>query len=82
LFLLKSAIKNIKSDFMDLTYIIWKEKDVFQAYCLNTDLSRAGRTKEEALASLDEALERHFNKQKPKFVEIQKPEIIKAQVTI
>ena len=47
----------------DLKNVVWKEGKYFVAQCLNVDVSSFGKTKKEALANLNEALEL-FTKEK------------------
>lgn len=39
---------------------IWKEGEWFIAQCIEADVASQGKTKEDALANLREALELHF----------------------
>ena len=39
---------------------VWREEDWFVAQCLEVDVASQGRSEEEALANLREALELHF----------------------
>ncbi len=39
---------------------IWKEDNWYIAQCIEVDVASQGKTKEEALANLREALELHF----------------------
>ena len=39
---------------------VWKEGKFYVAQCLNVDVSSFGKTKQEALRNLDEALELSF----------------------
>lgn len=39
---------------------IWREGDWFVSQCLELDIASQGKTEEEALANLKEALELHF----------------------
>ncbi len=39
---------------------VWEEDNWFVAQCLEVDVASQGKTEEEALASLREALELHF----------------------
>jgi predicted RNase H-like HicB family nuclease len=39
---------------------VWQEGDWFVAQCLEVDVASQGRTKQEALKNLSEALELHF----------------------
>ena len=51
------------------------------AQCLNVDVSSFGRTKKEALANLDEALELYFEDIKiPKITKIERPELVKMSI--
>ena len=43
-----------------LKNIVWKEGKYFVALCFNVDVSSFGRTREQALANLKEALELYF----------------------
>lgn len=45
---------------IELKNVIWKEGKYFVAWNINTDVSSFGKTKKEALESLQEALELHF----------------------
>ncbi len=45
---------------IELKNVIWKEGKFFVAWNINTDVSSFGKTKKEALDSLREALELHF----------------------
>lgn len=44
----------------DLKNVVWKEGKYYVAWNINTDVSSFGKTKKEALGSLQEALELHF----------------------
>ena len=39
---------------------VWREGDWFVAQCLDVDVASQGRSEDEALANLKEALELHF----------------------
>lgn len=39
---------------------VWREADWYVSLCLEVDVASQGRTEEEALANLKEALELHF----------------------
>ncbi len=39
---------------------VWKEGDWFVAQCLDVDVASQGKTEDEALSNLKEALELHF----------------------
>ena len=45
---------------IDLKTVVWKEGEYFVAWCLNVGISSFGQSREEALASLQEALELYF----------------------
>ena len=45
---------------INLKNVVWKEDKYYVAWNINTDISSFGKTKKEALASLQEALELHF----------------------
>jgi predicted RNase H-like HicB family nuclease len=56
---------------------VWKEGKFYVAQCLNVDVSSFGKTKKEALAALDEALELYFEDIKaPKVTKIEKLELV------
>lgn len=66
---------------IELKNVVWKEGAYFVAQCLNVDISSFGKTKKEALASLDEALELYFEDvKKPKVAMVHNPEIIKLSI--
>ena len=50
---------------MRFTVTVWEEDDWFVAQCLEVDVASQGNTEEEALASLREALELHFEPPTP-----------------
>ncbi len=45
---------------IDLKNVVWKEGKYYVAWNINTSISSFGKTKKEALSSLQEALELHF----------------------
>ncbi len=62
---------------MDLKNVVWKEDSYYVAQCLNVDVSSFGKTKKDALANLDEALELYFEDvKKPLVTRIQSPQIV------
>lgn len=66
---------------LELKNVVWKEGKYYVAQCLNVDVSSFGKTKKEALAALDEALELYFEDIKtPKVIKIEKPEIVKMSI--
>ena len=65
---------------IQLQNVVWKEGKFYVAQCLNVEVSSFGKTKKEALANLNEALELYFEDQKPtKLIEIENPSIVKYQ---
>jgi len=51
-------MKNIRK--IDLKSVVWKEGKYYVSHCLDVDVSSFGKTKEEALKMLAEALELYF----------------------
>jgi len=45
---------------IELKNVVWKEGKYFVAWNINTDVSSFGKTKKEAMESLKEAMELHF----------------------
>lgn len=45
---------------IDLKSVVWKEGKYYISQCLDVDVSSFGKTKKEALAMLQEALELYF----------------------
>ena len=45
---------------IDLKSVVWKEGDYYISQCLDVDVSSFGKTKKEALAMLQDALELYF----------------------
>lgn len=61
----------------DLKNVVWKEGKFFVAQCLNVDVSSFGKTRKEALANLNEALELYFeDTSKQEISRIERPEIV------
>lgn len=61
-----------------LQNIVWKEDEYYVAQCLNVDVSSFGKTKNEAIKNLDEALELYFeDEKKPQISKVERPEIRK-----
>ena len=66
---------------IDLKNVVWKEGKHYVAQCLNVDVSSFGKTKKEALASLDEALGLYFEDVRtPKVTKIERPELVKMSI--
>ena len=63
----------------NLNNVVWKEGKHYVAQCLNVDISSFGKTKKEALANLQEAIELYFEDMKViKIVKVEKPELIQS----
>jgi len=62
----------------DFTVSMWQEDDLFVAQCLEVDVASQGRTEEEAIANLREALELHFEEP----VADWKPRLVKVEVEV
>lgn len=45
---------------INLQSVVWKEGDYYISQCLDVDISSFGKTKKEALAMLQDALELYF----------------------
>ncbi len=66
---------------VQLKNVVWKEDKYFVAQCLNVDVSSFGKTKKEALANLDEALELYLDDQnKIKITKIERPEVVATRI--
>ncbi|KPJ55783.1 hypothetical protein AMJ49_06370 [Parcubacteria bacterium DG_74_2] len=66
---------------IDLKNVVWKEGKYYVAQCLNVDVSSFGKTKKEALDSLDEALELYFEDIKaPRVIKVERPEVVKRSL--
>ncbi len=62
---------------INLKNVVWKEGKYYIAQCLNVDVSSFGKTKKEALANLDEALELYFEDIKtPRLTKVERPELV------
>ena len=62
---------------IDLKNVVWKEGKYYVAWNLNTAVSSFGSTKKEALASLREALELHFEDiPVSKIYKIKRPDLV------
>ena len=60
-----------------LYYIIWQEGKYYVSQCLNVDISSFGKTRQEAIDNLNEAVQLYFEEKGP--VEhdlIENPEIV------
>ena len=62
---------------IDFKSVVWKEGKYYVSQCLNVDVSSFGKTKKEALDSLNEALELYFEDVKAsKVIKIERPEVV------
>lgn len=62
---------------IDLKNVIWKEGKFYVAWNLNTAVSSFGKTRKEALESLHEALELHFeDANESKTHKIERPDLV------
>ena len=62
---------------INLKNVVWKEGKYYVSQCLNVDISSFGKTKKEALANLNEALELYFEDiENPQVNQIFRPEIV------
>lgn len=63
---------------LNLKNVVWKEGKYYVTQCLNVDVSSFGKTKKEAMANLNEALDLYFDEQKkPTVLKVERPEIYK-----
>ena len=61
--------------------IVWKEGEYYVAQCLNIEVSSFGKSKEEALKNLNEAIELYMEDASVDDMnEIEEPEIIHSQI--
>lgn len=61
--------------------VVWQEGDYYISQCLEVDVSSFGKTREEALANLQEALELYFEDMPlPQRAEVKNPAL--ASVTL
>lgn len=73
---MKSARKNL-----NLRSVVWKEGKYHVAQCLQVDVSSFGRTKQEALANLEEALTLYFDgERKPNVTKVERPILVESTV--
>lgn len=64
-----------------LKNIVWKEGDFFVAQCLNVEVNSFGKTKDEALINLQEALELYFEDMPfTDATQIENPEIVSTEL--
>ena len=59
---------------IDLKSVIWKEDNYYISQCLEVDISSFGKTRKEALANLQDALELYFEDMPlPQKIEVKNP---------
>ena len=64
-----------------LKTVLWKEGRHYVAQCLNVDVSSFGKTKKQALANLQEALELYFKDEAgSNFPPVEQPELIPLSI--
>jgi len=67
---------------VNLKIILWKEKNYYVAQCLNNNISSFGKTKQEAIKNINEALSLYFEDEKePIFINIENPELIESSLS-
>lgn len=67
---------------IDLKNVVWKESKYYVARCLNVEVSSFGKSKKEALANLDQALELFFEDiEISKVSKIERPEVVGLSVS-
>lgn len=67
---------------INLKNVVWKEGKYYVAQCLNVDVSSFGKTKKDALANLDEALDLYFEDVKvSEIVKIERPEVVNLSLS-
>lgn len=71
-------MKQIKLNTLEA--IVWREGDDFVAQCLNVDVSSFGPSKQEALASLKEAVQLYFEDDTHGVTEVDMPELVRFQL--
>ena len=66
---------------INLKNVVWKEGEYYISQCLEVDISSFGKTKKEALDSLQEALELYFKDiPLPEKVEVKNPVIASIEL--
>jgi predicted RNase H-like HicB family nuclease len=66
---------------INLKSVVWQEGKYYVSQCLEVDVSSFGKTKKEALARLQEALELYFEDAPlPKRVEVKNPMIASVKL--
>lgn len=62
-----------------LNALLWKEEDLFVAKAVEVEVASQGRTKKEAIANLEEALELYFEDRKTKVSAYRNLELVKLE---
>lgn len=63
----------------NLQSVVWKEGKYYVSQCLNVDVSSFGKTRREALANLDEALELYFeDRSMTRVAKVERVEVVKV----
>ena len=65
---------------IELTASVWKEDDMYVIKCVELGVATQGKTKEEALANLKEAVELYLEDEEPE--KIPKREIVKLKIAV
>lgn len=66
---------------LSLKNIVWKEGDFYVAQCLNVEVNSFGKTKQEALSNLKEAIELYFEDAHfDDALDIENPEIVLTEL--
>lgn len=60
------------------TASVWQEDDLFVAQCLEVDVASQGKSEQEAVANLEEALGLHFEDPKSDW----RPKLVKVEVQV
>ncbi len=63
-----------------LNAIVWKEGDWYVAQCLDVDIASQGKTEQEAITNLKEALELYF--EEPRSTVEYRPHIVEIEVRV
>jgi len=67
---------------VDLKSVVWKEDNYYISQCLEVDVSSFGKTRKEALANLQDALELYFEDiPLPKKTEVKYPVITSVKLS-
>lgn len=70
-----------KKQLLDLKTVVWREGEFYVAQCLNVDVSSFGKTKDEALKNVQEALELYFEDDSGSSLSIvDNPELVRLSV--